>query len=327
MEAGAASIKQPESPAAPVHAPVYAEAAALQLLGEVQGRLGRELTYGEWRMLNAAGENTAAEWSPVEAEVLVRLLERLPSSNLNVGQTDGLSYLRERLSRARFEAALPWSRPSDVWLLIVTLSSCAVLQCLMLRQLRSPLDSLLASSGWIVLLTVLLLAGRSLQRERRKAIELVSTRLSGSSVIERLVENDPALSDIQRYTPVPLNWLMLGFPQSDLMSRIRLISRHLDWYLEPPRRYARWHWYLRFSWLLIPLFLVDWAQLFTGKGLDVHLMALWLPAMLAYGLGNANQMRLEHYFSASLAAQLLGRVRQRNDLSGQDIPAAATLPA
>lgn len=286
-----------------------AELVARELLGQVQARIGGPMSLFEWRMLNVHGENSAAEFSPVEAEILVRLLRQLDGTTADLSGELPEQWLNTYLQVQHDALYVP---PQQGPPQLLDAGSSEVLAWLGWVVAATLLFGLALDGGFWVAVPLLLLGGTNLalKREKHRLVRLVLDQLPGSNILERLIDNDPSLDDIRRYTPVPLNWLLLGLSSKGIEERIKLVSRHLDWYLAEPALYVRVNWLFRVLWVIAPFMLVDWVALLTGQGWQVgfgfHLVLLLLGTAWF-----ARRERLEGFYGAALIKQLLGRVKER----------------
>jgi hypothetical protein len=280
-------------------------AAALELHAAVQRRLGRGLTAAEWAALNPAGRYSAAEASPVEAEMLVLLCSRVTGPvrgrgsrgwELGLPQTAGRLELR-RGARSQWKW---WVRLMGPPLGAgIYLSSAGI----------APL----VVAGWAVPLLVAGWFGAGLiQRERLRILRLVEDELPRSDILERLGANDAELATIEFHMPPPYSWHLRNIGSRQLRDRVQLVAAHLDWFLEPPRPYFRWRWLMDASNLLrLVLVLAFFIMQIYSRQSNTLLYLLGLLVVVTSYRVQPALVDLERYFADALAALLQQRIRIR----------------
>ena len=282
------------------------EAAAARLRQRVETRLGRVLHPAEWRWLSSAAPDSAAELSPLEADLVVELWQLLTRWRPARG---ALLQLGHFVALGRQELARGLKRGAPGWLetLLVTLGFAWLTSALRSIDglLLIGLMAVIAASTWLQ---------RKIAVERLRGLQLVEDELPQSNILERLGENDPGLDEIMGHTPALWRWFFLGWPGRGLSDRMRLVACNLDWFLRPPATYLRWSWFRPAGTVLWVAWFVAWfaraalASDMLGLTLSILSFLLLVGVLNRHAWGKA---QLPEIFTDALISSLRRRVAER----------------
>jgi hypothetical protein len=274
------------------------EHEALVLLAEVQHRLGNEVSYLEWQMLNCHGLYSSAELTPVEGEIMVRLFRELNPELRGVQGAYPYGFRGSlALKLTEIEDKLLKDPSRFIRSFIVPAAALGVL---------AMAAAGVAHASWsLAALAALILVGlrAATDWDFKRTVQRVKEELPKSNIVSRLGEMDAEMDNIVRYTPVPFSWLFVGSPKRNLPSYVKHMTRHLDWYLRPPARHFHWYWLAHLPAVFV---------LIGALAAKAYIL-LWTVGSLFSTKGS-----IKDYYAASLLLLLTDHVGERYRASELD---------
>ena len=208
------------------------EALALDLIYAVQARMGVPLTRMEVALLDAYGPASAGEFSPVEAEMLVRFTRNLDRFSSTLQRTPRGFWVGDSLESPELRAG--YLLTGLLWFL----QAAFVILLRLSAGESSPIGwpwvwgGMAASLGLTLVVKV----------DRLRSIRTVQRELIRSRIIELIADGGEEYVALLERLPVPWRWGAAHFSINRLAGRVQLATEHLDWLLDPTGAPFRWNW-------------------------------------------------------------------------------------